>query len=102
MGLFLKNQEILGVLQLSNIGPLLNNAYIWNSKEGRGKLNKKPFYIQSGIILVFIGLSFFLTFIDKNWPSKVTNLLQILCFSFVFIFAIGSSIYIGMKNIGTK
>ena len=90
---------VLGVLQLRKIGPLLNNAYIWNSEEGRKKLIKRPYYIQSGIILILISLSFILTLIDHMYPNDIIKYLQIIDFVFIFIFAIGSSIYIGLKNI---
>ena len=37
-------------------GFLMNNAYIYASKEEREKMNKKPYYRQSGIVFMFLGI----------------------------------------------
>ena len=37
-------------------GFLINNAYIYASKEEREKMNKKPYYRQSGIVFMFLGI----------------------------------------------
>ena len=48
----------LGVRQLLERGYLLNNAWIYATKEEREKLNKKPWYRQSGIVFCLLGLLF--------------------------------------------
>ena len=48
----------LGIRQLLERGYLLNNAWIYASKEERKKLNKKPYYRQSGIVFCLLGLLF--------------------------------------------
>lgn len=45
-----------GILQLFQKGFLFNNAYIYASKEEKLKMNKKPYYIQSGIILLIVAV----------------------------------------------
>ena len=48
----------LGIRQLLERGYLLNNAWIYASKEERARLNKKPYYRQSGIVFCLLGLLF--------------------------------------------
>lgn len=48
----------LGVRQLLERGVLLNNAWLYATKEEREKLNKKPYYRQSGIVFCLLGLLF--------------------------------------------
>ncbi len=52
---------ILSILQFNEKGFPFNNAYIWASKEEREALNKKPYFRQSGICLLFCtGVFFFM------------------------------------------
>ena len=46
---------VLGIRQLLEKGYLLNNAWIYASKEEREKMNKRPYYRQSGICFLMIG-----------------------------------------------
>lgn len=48
----------LGVRQLLERGVLLNNTWLYATKEEREKLNKKPYYRQSGIVFCLLGLLF--------------------------------------------
>ena len=48
----------LGIRHLLERGYLLNNAWIYASKEERARLNKKPYYRQSGIVFCLLGLLF--------------------------------------------
>lgn len=41
-------------------GFLLNNSYIYASKEEREKLDKKPYYRQTAIVFMLIGIIFLL------------------------------------------
>lgn len=54
---------VLGCLQLLEKGYLLNNAYLWASKEERRRMDeeperKKPHYRQSGFTFLFLALGF--------------------------------------------
>lgn len=49
---------IISFFQFREKGLLLNNVYIYASEEERKKLDKKPYYRQSGIIFVLLGLIF--------------------------------------------
>ena len=39
-------------------GPLINNAWLYANEERRRTMNKKPYYIQSGIVFLLIGAAF--------------------------------------------
>ena len=47
-----------GMLQLRQKGPLINNAWIYANEEQRRTMDKKPHYIQSGIVFMLIGIQF--------------------------------------------
>ena len=56
---------VVSIRSFLNKGFLFNNAYIYASKEERGKIDKKPYYRQSAIVFcilsavfLIIGLSF--------------------------------------------
>ncbi len=49
---------IFSYLQFHERGFLFNNAYIYASKEERDTMDKKPYYKQSGVAFVFIGVIF--------------------------------------------
>lgn len=56
---------ILSYFQFKEKGFLLNNAYIWASREERKKMDhnkerKWPHYRQSGFVFMFLGISFLL------------------------------------------
>lgn len=46
----------ISLLHMYEKGFLINNAYIYASKEEREKMNKKPYYRQSGIVFMFLGI----------------------------------------------
>ncbi len=85
---------ILSYFQFKEKGFLFNNAYLYASSEARRKMNKKPYYRQSGIIFINIGFIFFLDaiymMIQKNWIYIIIIGLLI----FVIVYAIYSSIKI--------
>lgn len=48
----------ISILQFFQKGFLLNNEWIYSSKEERKNINKKPYYIQSGVCFLIIGIIF--------------------------------------------
>ena len=72
---------VIGILQLCEKGFLLNSAY--TSKEK----NKKPYYKQSGIVFLLVGLIFLFNTI--NLLIKSTRLfyvvISIIIITFVFV-----------------
>ena len=51
---------VVSIRSFQNKGFLFNNAYIYASKEERGKMDKKPYYRQSAIVFCFC-VQFFLS-----------------------------------------
>ena len=83
---------IIAGLQFAEKGFLFNNAYIHASKQERESMNKKPYYKQSGIVFLIIGIIFVVNAVDiivqTNWLIYVVlGLVVVAC-----IYAITSSI----------
>ena len=80
---------ILSWLQFKERGFLFNNAYLYASKEEREMMNKKPYYRQSAIISLLLGLIFLLNAIGLfvTWFSYISIIAAIAS----VIFAVVSS-----------
>ena len=50
----------LSIMSFMEKGKLMNNAYIYASKEEREKMNKKPYYIQTGIVFILFTKDIFI------------------------------------------
>ena len=89
---------IIAYFQFREKGFLFNNAYIYASKEERGRMNKKPYYRQSAIAFGAIGMMFgmsALTIItDWNWPFLIIIILSIA----LIVYAVVSSFVIEKKQ----
>ena len=79
-------------------GVLFNNAYIYASKQEREKMNKKPYYRQSAIVFLLLGIVFLLhalaVLLEAYWISFVGVAVIII----TLIYAIVSSITIEKNN----
>ena len=79
-------------------GVLFNNAYIYASKQEREKMNKKPYYRQSAIVFLLLGIVFLLialaVLLEAYWISFVGVAVVII----TLIYAIVSSITIEKNN----
>ena len=75
-------------------GFLLNNAYLYASKEERETMDKKPHYRQSAVVFLLIGFVFLLNglsvLLRANWISFAAGAVIIIA----LIYAITSSITI--------
>ena len=49
---------VLGIMHYMEKGFLMNNAYLYASKEQRETMNKKPYYRQSAIIFGILSVVF--------------------------------------------
>ena len=49
---------LLGIRSFMQKGFLLNNAYIYASKDERQTMNKKPYYCQTAVVLLSVGAIF--------------------------------------------
>lgn len=54
-------------LQYNEKGFLFNHSYIYISKQERKNMDKKPYYKQSGIVFVLIGIIFLISAIDITY-----------------------------------
>lgn len=75
-------------------GFLLNNAYMYASKQERENMNKKPYYRQSAIVFLLLGLFFLLntlaTLLKAHWIFYIAAAVIMI----TIIYAIVSSITI--------
>ena len=55
---------VISFFQLNEKGFLLNNAYIFASKQEREAMEKKPHYRQSGVVFLLIGIIFLMGSVD--------------------------------------
>lgn len=77
---------------------LLNNAYIYASKQERETMNKTPHYRQSGVVFALIGLTFLFGVFEMIFKYDFI-LYSVLIISFIaVVYAIVSSIHIELKS----
>ena len=76
-------------------GFLFNNAYIYASKEERECMDKKPYYRQSAVVLLLLGVLFLLNgtevFLGIDWLFGLVIITAVI----TIVYAIISSIRIG-------
>ena len=87
-----------GMLQLLQKGPLINNAWIYANAEQRRSMDKKPHYIQSGIVFMMIGIQFLM--LGLFCVTKLYGFLyaEFAVLGAVTVYAIISSIMIEKKK----
>ncbi len=89
---------VFSIFQFMQKGILLNNAYLYASKEERESMNKKPYYIQTGIVFVLLGLVFICealtAFTKMAWISYFAIAIAVIA----IIFAIVSWVIISKRN----
>lgn len=89
---------VISIRSFMQKGFLFNNAYVYATKEEREKMNKKPYYRQTAIVFLLIGIIFLLLAIDIllkiNWLSYVTIILAVG----TLIYAIVSTVKIERKK----
>ena len=84
----------LGFRQLNEKGSLLNNAYTYSSGEERQKMDKKPYYKQSGIIFILIGIIFAVNTVEMKLRTGRLVYLTVIIGLLTVAYAIASSICI--------
>lgn len=75
-------------------GFLLNNAYIYASKEERKAMNKKPYYRQSAIVFFVLSAVFLVIGLSLVLQNDRISLLEIPLIVGVSIYAIASTVWI--------
>ena len=90
---------VWGVLSLFNKGFLFNNAYIYANKKEREQMNKKPYYIQTGIVFILLSIASCLEGFNALLKKDIFFVLFIILIVVTLVFAIVSTIYIDKKII---
>lgn len=85
---------ILSVRSFREKGFLLNNAYIYASRQERMNMDKSPHYRQSGIVFLLVGMIFLSigiqVLLDAKWIFYVEAVLMIAA----IVYAVVSSVMI--------
>lgn len=89
---------IFSYLQFSEKGFLLNNSYIFASKQEREKLNKKPYYKQSGVVFLLLGIVFLTMALDTIFKEHLLFYLTMAILVATLVYAVISSVIIERKN----
>ena len=95
---------IAGVLLLFSIrsflqrGFLLNNAYIYASKDERKTMNKKPYYRQSAIVFCVLSALFLVIGLSLVFQNDKVLLLEIPLIVGVIFYAILSTVQINKRT----
>jgi NhaP-type Na+/H+ or K+/H+ antiporter len=92
----------ISILSFKEKGILLNNAYLYASKREREKMNKKPYYIQSAIVFVFIGLIFLLNGLQMLFKFDWLFYIVLVMMAITVVYAIASSIVIEKNKKSSK
>ena len=81
----------ISISQFMQRGFLSNNAYIYAAKEERKKMNKKPYYKQSGIVFALLTAIFFVigleVYLETGWLWWVEGILV----AAVLVYAVAST-----------
>ena len=88
----------LGIRSFLERGFLLNNAYLYASKEERETMDKRPYYRQSAIIFSVLCVAFLVSGLALVFKNDKLFLLEIPLFAGVIVYAIISTIMINRKK----
>jgi len=88
---------VVSIRSFQNKGFLFNNAYIYASKEERGKMDKKPYYRQSAIVFCIL-CAVFLVIVSLLLHKDKLFLLEIPLIVGVIIYAIVSTVQINKQT----
>ena len=89
---------ILGIRHFREKGFLLNNAWLYASKEQRAEINKKPYYRQSAIVFCILSAVFIVVGMSLVLQNDRILLFEIPLISGAIIYAIVSSVRINKQN----
>jgi len=87
----------VAVLQFLERGPLLNNAYLYASREQREQMDKKPYYRQSAIVFCMVGLIYLLIGLSLVLQNSRILFLEIPLLAGALVYAVVSTVKIGRK-----
>lgn len=83
---------LFGIRSFMERGFLLNNAYIYATKEERKTMNKKPYYRQSAIVFCLLSVAFVMIGLSVLLRNSSIGLLVIPLAVAAIIYAVVSSV----------
>ena len=83
---------ILGIRHFMGTGFLLNNAWLYASKEERKIMDKKPYYRQSAIVFLMLSVVFIIVGLSLVFQNDGIVLFEIPLVGATIIYAIVSSV----------
>ena len=89
---------VLGIRSLRGKGFLFNKAYIWASKKEREKMDKKPYYKQTGIVFILVGCMIVMFGLDVLFKTGWIWLVSIAFGLLICVYAIVSSVAIEKRK----
>ena len=89
---------IMSFFQFKQKGFLFNNAYIYASEKERESMDKKPHYIQTGVIFVLIGLICAVNAVNVVLKKNFLFFAVLAIAAIAIIYAIVSSVLIEKKK----
>ncbi len=88
---------LFGIRSFFERGFLLNNAYIYASKEERRTMNKKPYYRQSAVVFCILSAVFLVIGLSLLFQNDKIVLLEIPLIVGAIIYAIASNVRINKR-----
>lgn len=88
---------LFGIRSFLEKGFLLNNAYIYASKEEREIMDKKPYYKQSAIVFCILSVVFFVIGLSLLLQNDKYILLEIPLIAAAIIYAVVSTVQINKR-----
>lgn len=89
---------VLSIRSFREKGFLLNNAYLYASKKERAEMNKTPYYRQTAVVLLLMGLVFlligFAIHLNAGWVTYIAEAV----IAIILIYATVSSIVIEKRK----
>lgn len=85
---------ILSIRSFKEKGFLLNNAYLYASKQERESMDKRPYYRQSAVVFLLISIVFMLNGFETIFHTGWLSFIAITTIVITIIWAIVSSILI--------
>ena len=89
---------VFGIRSLCQKGFLFNNAYIYASKKERERMDKKPYYKQTGMVFMLIAVMFILFGLDVLFETGWIWLVTIVYGLGIGVYAIASSVVIEKRK----
>lgn len=88
---------LLGIKSFLEKGFLLNNAFIYASKEERKTMDKKPYYRQTAVVFCFLSAVFLVIGLSLVLQNDKIILLEIPLIIGVIVYAVASTIIISKQ-----